>query len=173
MNQTWKRQYQEFCRDTLFVAGVYGLSNFITNRIYVGESENIGRRIIEHIQVAINGNHHIAMINQDCQVHGIESFGFTLFDQENEDKARTDAEARITQDIINDPNMEPYSGFHITGHAATKITDEQVVEIRKLKDAGHPYTKIAEICNAKWGYNYTHGRYYWAYKNGPSCAGIR
>jgi len=160
-----KSCYQNFCKKSLFVSGVYSIMNKKSHKLYIGESENIGLRVLNHVHQMEKHNHIIQKMNEDANLYGIESFHFHVLCKTSLEN-RIVAEEKISRFIQNNYKISLYSDFHlrIIDHKEKFVfTQDMIDAVVQLKNDGQSFTKIAKICNEKWNLDYSHGRYYWLY----------
>lgn len=62
------------------LAGIYKITNKQNSKIYIGESENIPRRWIEHITDLICGEHYNSKLQTDFNIYGIKNFKFDVLE---------------------------------------------------------------------------------------------
>lgn len=66
--------------DTNKIAGIYKITNKINGKIYIGESENIPRRWIEHITALTYGEHYNSKLQNDFKENGLKNFDFKIIE---------------------------------------------------------------------------------------------
>lgn len=64
--------------DTNKIAGIYKITNIENGKVYIGESENIPRRWIEHIRALTYGEHKNYKLQNDFKEYGLKSFDFDI-----------------------------------------------------------------------------------------------
>ena len=64
--------------DTNKIAGIYKITNNKNGKIYIGESENIPRRWIEHITALTYGEHSNTKLQNDFKEYGLKAFNFDI-----------------------------------------------------------------------------------------------
>lgn len=72
------------------LAGVYKIENKLTNKVYIGESINIGNRIAYHIDRLINHNHDNINMQKDYDEYGLADFKFSILQLIHQDKINKD-----------------------------------------------------------------------------------
>lgn len=60
------------------LAGIYKITNKQNNKIYIGESEDIAHRWIEHITDLVCGEHCNSKLQTDFDIYGIKNFEFDI-----------------------------------------------------------------------------------------------
>lgn len=64
--------------DTNKIAGIYKITNNTNGKVYIGESENIPRRWIEHIMALTYGEHKNYKLQNDFKEYGLKAFDFDI-----------------------------------------------------------------------------------------------
>lgn len=54
--------------------GVYSITNTVTNKIYIGSSKSIGKRLYEHMRLLKNERHPNIKLSRSATKHGLNSF---------------------------------------------------------------------------------------------------
>lgn len=62
------------------LAGVYKITNVINKKIYIGESEDISRRWVEHLTDLSLNQHCNSKLQTDFNIYGIDSFKFEILE---------------------------------------------------------------------------------------------
>ena len=73
---------KESAKEEMIYNGVYLIENSITGRKYVGSSSNVERRIKTHKQHLEKGCHNNRKLQKDHDLHGMESFKFTILEKD-------------------------------------------------------------------------------------------
>ena len=60
------------------IAGIYKITNNINGKVYIGESENIPRRWVEHITALTYGEHKNYKLQNDFKEYGLKAFNFDI-----------------------------------------------------------------------------------------------
>ena len=60
------------------VAGVYTITNNVNNKVYIGETVNLGNRFSDHISDLIHGIHCNKNLQKDFTLYGIHNFSFRI-----------------------------------------------------------------------------------------------
>jgi len=68
------------------LAGVYKIENKFTNKVYIGESVNIGNRIARHIEGLVSHSHDNVNMQEDYDKCGITDFKFSILQLVDQDK---------------------------------------------------------------------------------------
>lgn len=66
--------------DTNKISGIYKITNTINGKVYIGESENIPRRWIEHIVSLTYGEHGNYKLQNDFKEYGLKAFDFDIME---------------------------------------------------------------------------------------------
>lgn len=69
-------------KEEMIYNGVYLIENSVTGRKYVGSSSNIERRIKTHKQHLQKGCHNNRKLQKDHDMHGLDSFKFTILEKD-------------------------------------------------------------------------------------------
>jgi len=67
--------------DQLDISGVYKITNFVNDKIYIGSSVNIRSRWIEHQWHLNRNSHHNAYLQNSWNLHKCNNFGIRLLEQ--------------------------------------------------------------------------------------------
>ena len=62
------------------LAGVYKITNKQNSKIYIGESEDISHRWIEHVTDLVCGEHCNSKLQIDFNIYGIKNFEFDVLE---------------------------------------------------------------------------------------------
>ena len=73
---------KESAKEEMVYNGVYLIENSVTGRKYVGSSSNVERRIKIHKQHLEKGCHNNRKLQKDHDLHGMESFKFTILEKD-------------------------------------------------------------------------------------------
>ena len=76
MMKSFATSYDNF--KTPKVAGVYTITNNVNNKVYIGETVNLGNRFSDHISDLIHGIHCNKNLQKDFTLYGIHNFSFRI-----------------------------------------------------------------------------------------------
>lgn len=62
-------------------SGVYFIENTNNNKIYIGSSNNVDKRMNKHLNLLRRGKHHSIILQNSWNKHGEDSFRFYLFEE--------------------------------------------------------------------------------------------
>lgn len=62
------------------LTGIYKLENIVNNKVYIGQSKNLRARECQHISKLRHGKHSNSLIQLDANMHGVDSFRFTILE---------------------------------------------------------------------------------------------
>lgn len=62
-------------------SGVYFIENINNNKIYIGSSTNVGKRLNKHLNLLRRGKHHSTILQNSWNKHGEDSFRFYLIEE--------------------------------------------------------------------------------------------
>jgi len=65
------------------ISGVYKITNRITNKCYIGQTEWFPMRIYEHIKDLIKNKHHCQELQDEFIEHGLDNFEVELIEECN------------------------------------------------------------------------------------------
>lgn len=60
--------------------GIYSIRNTVSDRVYVGSSQNIGQRWYHHKHKLKRGNHHAKILQRSWNIHGPDAFLFEILE---------------------------------------------------------------------------------------------
>lgn len=61
--------------------GIYKIINTVTNKVYVGSSKDIEKRIKTHFSMLKKKNHHSVPLQNSYNLHGLKSFTFEIIEE--------------------------------------------------------------------------------------------
>lgn len=120
---------------------IYGISNIITNKIYVGSTTNIQKRLIKHFNELFHNRHRNKKLQEDFNTYGFDSFKIIIYDTESNNLLEDEKQKQISIGIPNLYN-ERISGYYIDEEYRKKLassdksshrTKEYRENMRKLK----------------------------------------
>lgn len=154
--------YKEFSEGS----GVYKITNLINNKVYVGSSINIQRRIKEHLKALVNNSHYNCKLQGTYNKYGLNNLKFEVIVN-----CTREYNVKMEQwyiDVLKpELNLTKYAyttlGLKYTkeqkAHAKlvksgirnpqAKLTNEQVTEIRNSKLRGNKLAKIYNISTSQ------------------------
>lgn len=144
-----------FIRKVPPCCGVYAVKNIKNNKVYVGQSRNLQKRLLQHLAAATDKPLHKAI-----QRYGINNFEFYVLEKCDESKLDS-----IEQEYIKKYNSadERY-GYNISpGGNAVKLTKDAVAQI--ISDLKH-----SDISSEEIGFKYSvSGRTIRSINSGEYC----
>jgi group I intron endonuclease len=75
---TSRRQKKKEAKGFFSVCGIYAIVNNTTGRAYIGKSENIKARWVEHVNSLETGNHHNKALQADWNKYGRKAFSMQV-----------------------------------------------------------------------------------------------
>lgn len=82
--------------DTNKIAGIYKITNTENGKVYIGESENIPRRWIEHITALTYGEHLNYKLQNDFKKYGLKAFDFDILELLPTDEEYNNVKLKLT-----------------------------------------------------------------------------
>lgn len=70
----------------LKISGIYKIENKTNGKVYIGRSIDIDARWAEHKRNLLNGTHHSKKLQNSYNLHGIESFAFSIIEEVDRDR---------------------------------------------------------------------------------------
>lgn len=135
---------------------IYCYKNKINNHCYIGQTNNIDRRKREHLSVAYNKKDqgYNYLFHKKIRQYGIDNFDFEIID-----KATTKEETN-KKEIYWIKQYKSYvqfgNGYNLTlggeGTSHSKLSQEQIVEIKKMIKQGINYDIISKKFNISQSY---------------------
>jgi len=159
------------------IAGIYKILNVKTGDFYIGSSNNVSRRKIEHFSSLRNNKHYNTRLQRSFNKHGIEKFEFIIVAICPQNYL-----VKLEQWFLD--NLKPKynsakNAINSKGHKSyKKIGEEKQKEIVQIDKDGNfirtfPSAKVAKrelgftdsnICNCCNYKKSHHKHYYWFYK---------
>lgn len=123
------------------ISGIYYIKNKETNKLYIGSSKDIGRRISKHFSQLKVGNHPNHQMLSDYNKYGPDAFEFGTFEIINEDLFEKEKEYQLKHGISNLYNLQIKDTYHSfaqrrswkTANKDSYKTKEYRDKMRKLK----------------------------------------
>ena len=119
-------------------SGIYKIFNVINNKIYIGSSINVTRRIKQHIKKLETNNHINSYLQNSWNKHGKENFIFELLETCNEEKLLE--REQFYMDFHKCYNRK--SGYNINIRADRKVMSEETK--RKISESQKGKTLSSE-----------------------------
>lgn len=128
------------------IIGIYFIRNIINNKVYIGSSKNLYRRVYEHMRLLNNGEHHSIHLQRSFDKYGKDSFIVEVFSTyENIDYIKRIEPLLIK--LFNSSN-DKY-GYNITadfrGSHGMEFTQERCQNISKSLMGKIPYNKCVKM----------------------------
>lgn len=145
-------------------SGIYKIKNIINNKVYIGSTNNLTKRLREHKSSLKNGNHYNYHLQNAYELYKIENFEFSILEECNSEFLLERENYYINFYNSKDPNfgynvMDAQNGFLGQTHSEEtkeklrklktgciavnrKFTEEEVILIRKEFYNG---TRIGEL----------------------------
>lgn len=101
--------------------GIYKITNKINNKVYVGSSNDIGRRWKEHMNYLNNNNHHCLRLQKDWSTYEINNFSFSIIETCN------------LEELLNQEQKYIDFYFNIGEIYNTKLKVNKTTSIKKNK----------------------------------------
>lgn len=76
MMKSFATSYDKF--ESPKIAGVYIITNMRNNKVYIGETVNIGNRFSKHVSDLIYGDHSNKNLQKDFVLYGLQNFSFRI-----------------------------------------------------------------------------------------------
>lgn len=126
------------------VCGVYQIRNTKTGKVYIGSSNNIGRRWREHLSELRAGAHFNDRLQRDWGQFGEGAFRMEVVEECNEPALIHKERATIRRRKAHRPE-HGYNSSDQPDRVGAKLTEADVVEMRRLRrETGLTYREIGE-----------------------------
>jgi group I intron endonuclease len=117
----------------LRICGIYAIKNLITRKIYIGQSNNITRRINDHKKELKNGIHNNTHIQRSWNKYGCDNFTFNIIEEcleneLNEKEIYYIKEYRLMYELYNQTEGGKYG---LRGYTHSEKTKEKLRQKRK------------------------------------------
>lgn len=118
-------------KDLKGIAGIYCLKNEINNKVYVGLSKDIARRLREHYNNSLNNKcHHLYnAINK----YGVNNFSVSILEITNDTKSLIDLERKWINELDSCNRDKGYNIQETAENGAYIVSDETKQKISKAK----------------------------------------
>ena len=125
-------------------AGVYGIKNIQTGKIYVGSSTDVGRRILEHLSALRGNRHHSSKLQTEWASFGAGEFAFELLESVPETDLLTEKEQHYIDQYkaaVEGYNESPYAERPrpLTEEEWPQIKDARLCFPLELVERNHSY----------------------------------
>lgn len=135
-------------RQVIMTCGIYILKFKGTDKVYVGQSENVEYRYKKHLQRLKRGTHNYKM-QQAYVLYGVPELEIILFDLTKEELNPSEYEAfEVYDSISNGFNIAEQPSIHGSGelNPGSKYSNEKIVEVLFLLiDDRNTYKHIESI----------------------------
>lgn len=120
---------------------IYGIKNIISNKIYVGATKHIQRRLMKHFNELFHNRHRTKKLQEDFNKYGFDSFKIIIFnDDPNINLLEKEKEKQISIGIDNLYN-EKISGYWIKEEYRQKLANSSKAT-HKTKEYRDKMSKI-------------------------------
>lgn len=130
-------------------SGIYKIKNLVNNKVYVGSSVNIGKRISQHIAELVKGNHYNVHLQFAWNKYGAENFQFEIIEyyKKNKRLEREQYYIDLYDSVRNGYNICPVAG------SGGKPCSEETKKLKSVIGMGHVVTEDLrkKISDAKKG----------------------
>ena len=131
--------------------GIYKITNKITGKCYIGESQNVEKRWNEHKQSLKEGCHHSYKLQQDYKKYGAENFTYEIL--EEIDKDFSSFTRRLILIVLEDKYIKQYNsidqGYNVENTLWKILNREQNVFTDRPPKEYHRKILISVIKNMK------------------------
>ena len=137
------------------MVGIYKITNKLTNKIYVGQSNDIARRFKEH---CTKGETSRIPLDRDILTFGSQNFELEVLEECSIDILNERETYWITTlDTVNNGYNQNYGGTtSLSGelNPTAKLTEKDVINIRKAYSEHKPQKETYELYKDKITFNY-------------------
>ena len=115
---------------------VYGITNVITNKTYVGSTTNIQKRLLKHFNELFHNRHKNKKLQQDFNTYGFNSFTIIIYNTNSNNLLEDEKQKQISIGIDNLYN-ERISGYYIDEEYRKKLasSDKSSHKTKEYRDA--------------------------------------
>jgi len=81
---THNRKYCDICKQDYSpkrVSGIYKITNLINNKVYIGQSVDLKKRLSEHKRLLLKNEHGNEHLQSAYNLHGLHHFGFSIIEE--------------------------------------------------------------------------------------------
>ena len=119
--------------------GVYKIENKLNNKVYIGESNDIERRWLEHIEELNNNSHHSYKLQNDWNTYGEENFTFKILEEIEKIKGssyKTNMQLIYVEGKYIDQYDSITNGYNIENTIEEILNGKKVI-VREKMDKGY------------------------------------
>jgi len=130
---------------------IYCYTNRLNNKKYVGKTNNIDRRKIEHLSNAFNkkSKDYNLLFHQKIRQYGIENFNFEILNKTENKKEINDLEIFWIRELKC--FIKENQGYNLTiggdGNSCSKLSETEILKIKELITSGIEYNLIVDQYN--------------------------
>lgn len=92
---------------------VYGIKNNITNKVYIGSTKHIQRRLLKHFNELYHSRHRNKRLQEDFNKYGFDSFSIIIYSTNENNLLEQEKDLQIKLGIDNIYN-EKVTGYYMT-----------------------------------------------------------
>lgn len=132
---------------------IYGIRNKITNKIYIGSTKHIQRRLLKHFNELYHYRHRNKRLQEDFTKYGFDSFEIIIYSTDNNNLLEQEKELQINIGVENLYN-EKISGYYITDELKQSISNRDK-STHKTKEYREKMSKLKTNKVAQYDLNWT------------------
>lgn len=99
---------------------IYGIKSKITNKIYIGSTKNLQRRLLKHFNELYHNRHRTKKLQQDYNKYGLNSFEIIVYENTNDNLLNKEKIIQLLNGIENIYN-EKISGVWVDPEYSKKL----------------------------------------------------
>lgn len=119
---------------------VYGIKSKITNKIYIGSTKHIQRRLMKHFNELFHNRHRATKLQEDFNKYGFDSFDIIIYDTNTNNLLEKEKELQISIGINNLYNRK-ISGYWVDEEYRNKLANSSK-DTHKTKEYREKMSKL-------------------------------
>lgn len=132
MTSSVKQTLKNVTKTDNMISGIYTITHLDSNRVYVGSSVNVAKRLKEHLGYLLKGKHHNHKLQRAWNKYGSDSFVFEKIESVANNRLKDREQFWI------DAFLAAEDGYNIMSKADSvagfKHTEETKIKMRKAKE---------------------------------------
>ena len=105
-------------------SAVYGIKNIITNKIYIGATKHLQRRLLKHFNELYHNRHRTKKLQEDFNKYGFDSFKIIIYYSGSDINLLEEEKQKQISIGINNLYNEKISGYYITEERRNQLKSQ-------------------------------------------------